>query len=240
MAVEFADAIFRPLGQEVAADTTLWQDQAGRRLSDRVWLARQTTRDAIDRRLREAIANGDDPIQVARDLEQYLDPSLAPVRNERGRLVGPQPTGAVTRTPRGGSGSYAARRLARTEISRAFNQAALQVGELNPFVEGMQWQLSAGHDESDACDDNAHRSSRGMPRGVYRHGEFPRIPNHPQCKCVAVPYVERDTESVVAQLRRDYRLDEPGEPPPAAPGSPRFSIIRLFRAAKAFLGREAA
>ncbi len=261
MALEFADRIFLPLGQDVADDTELWQDVRGRRLSDRAWLARQATRDAIDKRLRLAIARGDDPIAVARDLEQYLDPSLAPVRDERGRLVRwkhdeqgrptldaegkripAQPKGAITRTPRGGSGSYPARRLARTEITRAFGQATMQAAALNPFVSGVKWNLSGSHPEPDECDSNAWRSSRGLPRGVYRSGDEPRYPNHPNELCYLSPYVAEDTDAIVAQLRRDFDLD----PQPVrliglpAVDRARELVTTLFRAARAFVTREAA
>lgn len=181
MVLQIGGAVFRPLGDEFAGDVELWVDQNGRTLSQRVWLAGEGVRQQIDKRLRLAIVRGDDPIQVARELEQYLSPSWAPKRNEKGRLEADQPKRIVTRTPRSGAGSYPARRLARTEITRAFGQASIEAARLNPFVRGVKWSLSGVHKDSDQCDDNARRSSRGLPRGVYLVDDVPRYPNHPQC-----------------------------------------------------------
>src|SRR4051794_13005126 len=128
MVIEFASEIFRPLGEDVATgDLLLWTDDNGRRFSDRIWLAKQSDRQQIDAILRGAVASGDDPLQAAKRLEDYLTPA------------GQQ---ATTRTPRSGMGNYAARRLARTEMTRAFGQATLQAAELNPMVEGIKWSLS--------------------------------------------------------------------------------------------------
>lgn len=252
MVIEFADRIFRPLGQEGADafdDTRRWLDPRGHRLSDRVWLGRQATRDAIDRRLREAIANGDDPLLVADDLERYLNPALSPVRDARGNLVPGQRRGIVSTGPRpksgsvsglDGAGSYPARRLARTEISRAFAAASDQADRLNPFVDRARYSTSGSHDETDECDDREQRSSRGEERGVYTLDEFPRLPTHPQCMCYRSPVVTRNTDDVVAQLRRDFGLD-----PIYAADVPdrqqrRSLIATLFRAFRASAQREAA
>lgn len=221
MVFEFATELFVPLGP-AADDTALWIDDHGRRLSDRLWMARRTDRDAIGRVLREAIAAGDDPLLAAKRLEDYLTPA------------GEQ---TQTRTPRGGRGNYAARRLARTEMARAFGQATMQAAARNPFVEGMRWQLSSPYDpkaDAGVCADNASGSSRGLPRGVYRLNEVPRYPAHPQERCNLAPYVVAGDDAVVAQLRQDYGLDRDG--PSADPGRAVVtrrlltSLLRSYRA----------
>ncbi|MBA3580733.1 MAG: hypothetical protein H0W42_12210 [Gemmatimonadaceae bacterium] len=265
MVLEFARDVFVPLGQAGADafdDTRSWVDPRGYRLSDRLWNARKADRDAIDRILREAIVAGDDPLAAARRLEDYLLPSARPVRDPRtgrlvrwkrdelgnllrdsgGRLISAQPIGAITRTPRSGAGSYAARRLARTETTRAFGQATMQAAALNPFVSGVKWNLSGSHPEPDECDSNARRSSQGLPRGVYRSGDEPRYPNHPNELCYLSPYVAEDTDAVIDQLRRDFDID----PQPVrlfglpAGGRARELVTTLFRAARQFLTKEAA
>lgn len=214
--------IFRPLGETGASlvdDTTTWQDKRGYRLSDRIWRARQADRDAINGVLQQAVANGDDPLQAAKRLEDYLTP------------VGRQ---TRTQTPRSGVGNYAARRLARTEVSRAFNEASARAAAANPFVRGVQWNLSGRHGEPDICDERASQSSRGMPPGVYRHGDKPRMPSHPHCLCFWTPYTVDDTDAVVRGLRRDAGS-------PVEQRSERWQgLATLWRAAKALLGREAA
>jgi hypothetical protein len=226
-----ARPIFQPLGQQVdrlfgsAAD---WVGDGRGGLSNRLWLARQIDRDAIDKILRHGLMVGADPLAVAKDLEDYLTP------------LGQRTT---TRTPRGGKGNYAARRLARTEVTRAFGQATIQAAELNPFVEGVQWSLSSRHGKPDECDANASGHSRGLPAGVYRTDEVPRYPNHPHDLCVLSPFATRDTASVVSQLRRDAGLDT-SNVVPFAPPQRRSSLwdktVALFRAAKALVIGEAA
>lgn len=265
MSIEFARDIFIPLGQAGADafdDTRRWVDPRGHRLSARLWYARQTDRDAIDAILRNAILAGDDPLKAARRLEDYLLPAGRPVRDPKtgrlvrwkrddagnllrdsgGELIPAQPKGVITRTPRSGAGSYAARRLARTEVTRAFGQATIQAAELNPFTDGVQWNLSHRHGRADECDENARGHSKGLPAGVYRPDEVPRYPNHPHDLCHLTPFTTQDADSVVAQLRRDFDLD----PQPLylvgvrRTRRARDLVTMLFLAAKALVTSDAA
>jgi hypothetical protein len=124
-------------------------------------------------------------------------------------LIRNQKKGAVTRAPgRSGAGSYASRRLARTEISRAFAQATLRAAEANPFVDFVRYALSNRHGDADECTDIANRDD-GHGRGVYEIADVPAPPRHPHCLCRLEPVVTDDVDSVVADLRTRYRLDEP-------------------------------
>lgn len=161
-------------------DTRSWIAPGnGYRLSDRVWAVGQAERDGIEQVLKRGVAGAWGPQETATALRSFaLDPH---------------------------SGGYFLRRLARTEISRAFNLGALQAAEANPFVDLMRWRRSSSSKDVDQCTDNATRDV-GYGPGVYPVAQFPRIPNHPNCMCVAVP-VPRDTDQVVAELRRAYGLD---------------------------------
>jgi hypothetical protein len=251
MVVEFSREIFRPLGEDVATgDLLIWADDNGRRFSDRLWLAKQADRDAIDAILRGAVASGDDPLKAAKRLEDYLTPQAQLARypadypdlKKAGRVkpFSEQPKGVATRTPRSGMGNYAARRLARTEMTRAFGQATIQAAELNPFTEGLKWNLSARHPKPDECDSNARRSSRGMEPGVYRPRDVPRYPNHPHDLCYLSPVTVEDTEAVIGRLRRELAAEE-REDPIALPANTLWRrATMLFRVAKALVTREAA
>jgi hypothetical protein len=189
-------------------DTRTWVDDNGYRLSDRIWRARREVRSQIDRVLREAIANGTDALEVAELLEQYLDPSRAPVRNQFGRLIRNQRKSIVTKSPgRGGAGSFFARRISRTEISRAHALATEQAAIRNPFVTGIRWTLSGSHPRSDPCNVNAERDS-GLGPGVYDPAQAPVMPQHPHCLCHWQPVVTDDIDAVVADLRTRYGLAE--------------------------------
>lgn len=149
--------LFRPLGDEEADllidDTRSWVDPNGHRLSDRVWLAGQYDRDQIDKILRQGIASGEGVRVTAKHLREHLQPD--------------------------GVGNYAARRLAQTETSRAFNEGRRQAAELNPFVTGVTWNLSLTHASThgqDVCEENA----RG---GSFDPNDAPTMPGHPFCRC---------------------------------------------------------
>jgi len=186
--------------------TRQWVGQGNYRLSDSVWRARKQTRDQIDQVLRHAIADGTDALEVGRILEDHLNPALSPVRNVRGRLVRNQPRGVVTRSPgRAGMASFAARRLARTEISRAHAQGTAFTAARTPLAKGLRWNLSARHPEADECSDHAARDG-GLGRGVYRVNDFPRMPAHPMCLCYSTTEVEENVDAVIEELRLRHGL----------------------------------
>ena len=193
-----------------------WVQADGYRLSDRVWDAGQETRRNIDRVLRQALATGEDALVTADKLETYLNPSLRPKRTKMGRLRRNQPRSVVTATPgRGGQGSYAARRLTRTEMTRAHAEATRIAGTLNRWVTGLKYNLSPSHPRADICDPLAAHDE-GNGRGVYTTGGCPLPPRHPHCLCFVTQVVTDDINSVVDTLRVEYGLNsEPtGDPFP--------------------------
>ncbi len=81
-----------------------------------------------------------------------------------------------------GGQSYAAKRLARTEINNAHHSTTIRHSKDRPWVVGMKWNLSSSHPRADDCDDFAKKDHDGMGPGVYKKGSTPRKP-HPQCLC---------------------------------------------------------
>ena len=247
--VAFGSDVFVPLGDDAARDLLdeerRWIDPAGRKLSDRIWRARAETRRAIDEALLRGIATGADPLVLADELEQWLRPELRPQRDAAGDIVPGQARRIATSAPypagttrvlggrRPAMGSYPARRLARTEVTRAFGLATVRAAALNPFVKGIRWRLSGRHPKADACDPNAGRDTEGLGVGVYSPGNVPRYPAHPACICALLPAAIDDPEAVVAQLRRDLALDQPA---PIRPGSAVLTPIRRESDPAALLG----
>lgn len=78
--------------------------------------------------------------------------------------------------------SYAAMRLARTEINNAFHFSTIQYSRDMPWVEGYEWHRSNRHGHADACDVMANSDHDGIGRGVYKKNNVPGKP-HPQCLC---------------------------------------------------------
>jgi len=186
--------------------TRQWVGEGGYRLSDSVWDARQDVRDQIDRLLREAVASGEDALGVADKLEQYLDPALAPKLSTTGRYVRNQAPVIVTRSPgRGGMGSFSARRLARTEITRAHGAATIFAAERTPGSLGVKWSTSGSHPKPDECDEKASRDS-GLGEGVYPPKDVPQYPSHPMCLCNLSQATTDDVDGLVNDLRAKYGL----------------------------------
>lgn len=87
-----------------------------------------------------------------------------------------------------GGVSYAAMRLARTEINAANKFASEHDNAEKPFVESIEWRLSKSHPFRDICDVLA-------AQGPYPKDEVPDTP-HPQCFCYQVPKVIDEDEFV--------------------------------------------
>jgi hypothetical protein len=219
--------IFKPHPTAAIDDTRTWVDPNGYRLSDRLWRASDRDRMSLNAELQWGLSQGKSPLVVAKRLEGYLHPHLEPRRDPKTFGVLPksqQPKGVVTTTPRqgpgqgaarprnSGLGSFAARRLARTETTAALGRATMAAGKANPLLERIKWLLSRNHPEPDQCDANAQRSSRNCPKGVYFFNEVPMFPDHPNEMCTLAPYVDTaDIRTAIPRLREYIRT---GELPP--------------------------
>ena len=102
-----------------------------------------------------------------------------------------------------GGASYAAKRLARTELNNAFHQTQITTAADDPFVTGLKWNLSGSHPKPDACNDYAERVNfKGGGPGVFKANDVPRKP-HPQCMCFMTP-VTIDEEEFINQMVNGY------------------------------------
>ena len=163
-----------------------WTDDKGYRLSDRIWRVDEETRRQIDSVLTQALRDGTDAIKLSRMLTAYLDPTVTK-RTDKPYQV---------------SVNYAAMRLARTEISRAFNEAAYTAGLTNPYVNGYDVARSGNGDpECPVCPQHATIDMNGMRvREPYPMEGGRQPPNHPHCMC-GVRLVTQPVAEVTAALR---------------------------------------
>lgn len=184
---QVAEQVFRPNPLAAYDAPHTWVDANGYRLSDRVWNTATLTRRQIDAYLEEGIREGKGALQLSRELRQFLTPGESLRRTDK---------------PYGTTASFSGMRLARTEITRASNEAHRASAAMNPFVSGMKWNLSARHPRIDICDDYA----RGGPNGdgVYTIEDYPGIP-HPQCLCRSSNVMIEDPDAMLEQLRADIR-----------------------------------
>lgn len=133
--------------------------QNGISLSEQVYKSRALSQGWVDRAVNRTILQGGS----WRDLMQRVLP-----------MIDPAVPGGV---------SYAAKRLARTELNNAFHTTQIRVAQRNPWVTGQQWHLSRKHPKADTCDEYANEIHvEGEEPGVYEKGNVPAKP-HPQCYC---------------------------------------------------------
>lgn len=116
------------------------------------------------------------------------------------RQLAAQVRGFISPTTPGGV-SYAAMRLARTEVTNAYHHARIKQARGRPWIDEFQWNLSSSHGRADACNLLAERSP-------YSKLDVPAKP-HPQCLCFVTPVLP-DTEEFLRRLNRG-EFDDFGE-----------------------------
>lgn len=85
---------------------------------------------------------------------------------------------------------YFARRIARTELARAYGDGAMAKWENDEDCVAFQWKLSTEHPFCDICDLYAHADLYGMGPGIFPKDKVPRLPVHPNCMCHLRPIME--------------------------------------------------
>ena len=102
---------------------------------------------------------------------------------------------------------YFARRIARTELARAYGDGAMAKWENDEDCVAFQWKLSAGHPFCDICDLYAHADLYGMGPGIFPKDKVPRLPAHPNCMCHLRPVMEG---SKLLQGKEKEQIDKGG------------------------------
>jgi hypothetical protein len=142
-------------------DSFISREEQLRGLSSRVWKNIALHSGRLDQEIAKGLLRGLSAQELAAVVRDYIRPDV------RGGL------------------SYAAMRLARTEINNAFHQTAIRYTREMPWVEGYQWHLSGSHPKTDICNDLAERNG-GLGRGTYSKNNVPSKP-HPLCLCYITP-----------------------------------------------------
>lgn len=150
-------------------------------LSQQVYKTSALAQGWVESRLDKAIAKGQTVAELTKEVRDFVNPN----------------------TP--GGATYAARRLARTEINAAYHAVSIVHNEDKPWVIGMRWRLSGSHPTPDICDVMARNDHSGLGVGVYRNGDVPGKP-HPQCFCTVIPVLMDETDFL--RLAESGQLDE--------------------------------
>lgn len=162
-----AEALVR--GLRAAAESGLKSDAIRKRrdLSERVYRQRALHDGKIEDLIRQGLIANLSAKELSQAVYKYVSPT----------------------TP--GGASYAAMRLARTEINNAFHERQLE-GAKRPGVKAVKWNLSGSHKVPDKCNQYADHGGNGH----WAVGNVPDKP-HPQCFCY-LTYITQSPE----QFRR--------------------------------------
>lgn len=177
---------------ERAVEACWARTHKGLHLSDRIWAHDQKYRTVMSEIIQDGVATGEDPVETARQLEQYVrrgKKTLAADYPEMMERMG-------NRIPQ--DISYEALRLVRTETAAAFGEGTIAAASVSPSYTGMKWVLSGSHQVPDICDDLAN-ADNSLGKGVWPPGQEPPMPAHPNCLCILVS-VHEDTDSFMQRL----------------------------------------
>lgn len=180
-----AQDLLRSFEQTARTGLELDRVRRARALSPRVYRNAALASGAVERQVRAGIIQGLSTRELADSVKKYISPS----------------------TP--GGVSYAAQRLARTELNNAFHEAQKIQGEA-PWVRAMKWNLSGSHPRNlnCRCVRIANSDAHDLGRGMYPADRVPDKP-HPNCLCYMTYETISESEmldllpSLLAERRRN-------------------------------------
>ena len=158
----------------------------GKSLSGRIWTQAGRLEGGINEIIKQGLAQQKGTAEIARELEQYVNPSAHETIAERRERVKRQAA-----LPFAGNIEYNCQRLARTSINHAFFLATKEYAALSPFCKAIHWELSDDHFErqvlpfgADICDEYAtHDAGLGIGNWPVEGVPLP----HAQCLCCQWP-----------------------------------------------------
>lgn len=139
-------------------------------LSRRIWNNEAILNGQLEQIISAAVAEGRSAIELARDLEAYVNPSA----------VMPDHWNSVYPIPFNYAVDYNAKRLAVTTLNHAYYQGMIMAARENPFAEFLHWELSSFHLIYDICDTYMEHDE-GLGLGNFSLDNAP-LP-HPFCRC---------------------------------------------------------
>jgi len=151
-------------------------------LSRRIWDATNKFQGDIQYVVARGILEKKSALELARDLEKFVED---PARR-------PWSWGKVYPNMRNTTVDYNAQRLARTAINHSYQIASIKSANLNPFVEGIEWQSAMIHGRT--CQICMDRDGR-----IFPINDVPL--DHPNGLCTMVPYISKSLDEVAAELR---------------------------------------
>lgn len=168
---------------KAGVEAVLAKSYNGIPLSTQVYRTQALSTGLVHKRVSNGLILGHSAKRIAKDVRDLISPDVA------------------------GGVSYAAMRLARTEINNAYKTSQEWRYKDEPWSRGMRWNLSRSHPVPDVCNHYAEEDT-GLGPGVYAFGERPL--SHPNCLCYLTPEQATEDEFIEGFLAGEYDdyLDE--------------------------------
>ena len=183
-------------------------------LSSAIWGYNKKTQEGLNKIISIGTAQGKGAYEVAKDIEQYVDPMaqkpsrviqktckarLTDVRAGRAQYVGQD----IQDKFRFGKVDYNAQRLARTLISHAYQQTFQMVNENDPFVTAYKWITSNFHGRvCEICRERAETDQYGLGEGVFPKDQLPL--DHPNGMCTFEAVIPDSMVDIANRIGRWY------------------------------------
>ena len=145
------------------------------KLSERIWGCESKTMQDIRYITSQGVALNKSTYEIAKDLEQYVDPYAA--KDWQWSKVYPGTSKRV---------DYNAQRLARTTITHAYQQSVKEYTEQNPFSDGIEWLASGTERMCEICE---QRNGK-----IYKPEDLPL--DHPNGMCTMAVHFSKSIDDI--------------------------------------------
>lgn len=178
--------------------------QDGWTLSGAIWGYNKRTQEDLSKIISIGTAQGKSAIEIAKELEQYVDPSARKtaktIHSWRYDKVGNKTKDSVYF----GKIDYNALRLARTLISHAYQQSFENVNRNDPFVVGYRWLTSNFHGRvCEICRARAETDQFGLGVGVFPKDQLPL--DHPNGMCTFEAVIPDSMTDIARKIGQWYQ-----------------------------------
>lgn len=163
-------------------------------LSSRLWQDYSAKRSDINRIIAEGVALNKTTLEIAQDLEKYVDPEAK--KEWDWSKVYPGTAKKI---------DYNAQRLARTMVSHAYQQSLMKSCKNNPFVSGYKWLISNSDRVCPICIERASNDDYGLGNGIFPKDALPM--DHPNGMCTFEAVIT-DSMTDIADRIADWALGE--------------------------------
>lgn len=198
-----------------AAKAFFNEKRDGLKVSDRIWNATEGVKTEMEALIQQAMIEGKDADQLARELEKFLKDPERLFRRVRNPETGKLELSEAAKKFKPGTGRYRssyknALRLASTEISRAYRQATWESYQNNPLIVGYEIQLSNNH----TCSDGKGGIIPGWTDICdVLQGRYPKafrwLGWHPHCRCRMIAImISREEWAERVKARAEGNLEE--------------------------------